>query len=564
MNTVSRAVSLAFVVAAALTSADEPDQDARIFRRVEHFIVANRRVNLTLDAKPIPMVDWTLVQAGFIEYVDKRDGKVVPLKAKHDLQSPEQVRAVPFAVPVALQLRTMPARLDSSLTEEFSPTDPRFPWQRKKRVHMLVYDDADGLYKLWYETEAGIAFATSPDLKQWHLPLKPHRKRDGQETNLLSVLNAEDAAKNGMLASSGEAQPGASGAFFADPAAPADQRYKCTFLAHLKKNNYDYAKETAEPVSAMTGPGSTVLWGGVSADGVGWRILLRPIMLHDADTMTVAKWDPNINQYVMYTRLWEFGRRAVGRSQTADFHRWPLPDNVLSPGPQQAPTEDYYATASSFYPGVPQLRMIFLLDYQGQYDGSDIRLSMSRDGRQFHLVPGEPLVARGAPGTPEAGFLSPVPSFVRAPDGRMLLFCNCYPQPHKFPRYRFGSTQQKLAWWPADRLVALEAAGHGEFTTPVLKLDGDALVLNLSTSPAGRIQVELRDEKFNPIAGHAFADADPLVGDSTAMKVTWRGNGNLVPLRGQQIYLRFRMQAARLFALAAPGRDPTIEACIAK
>ena len=533
--------------------ADGRDQDARIFRRVSHFILSNQKATFTLDETPIPFVDWTLVQAGFIEYLDNRNGKTVPLSGQHDLESADQVRAVPFAVPFGLQLRTTPARTGGSLAEELFPADPSFPWEMKsKRVHTLIRDDQDGLYKLWYETDAGIAFAASKDLKQWQRPLKPHRKHAGrQETNLLGVLNADDAVNSGVLSSVEEARPGASGAFFVDPSARADERYKCTFLAHVKKNNYDYGNEAAQPVSAMTGPTSTVIFGAVSADGVGWRILPKPIMLHDADTMTVAKWDPNVKRYVMFTRLWEFGRRAVGRSQTSDFSRWPLPDNVLSPGPQQAPTEDYYATAFSFYPGLPQLRVIFLLNYNREFDGSDIRLSTSRDGQLFHFTPGGPLLVHGAPGTPQAGFLAATPSFVRAPDGRMLLFCNAYAMPHKFPRYRFGRTEQRLAWWPADRLVALEAPTHGEFTTSELKLDGDAIVLNMSTSHSGGIQVELRDEKFNPIAGHTFAESDTLSGDNAAMAVTWRGDGNVGDLRGRRIYLRFRMRAASLFALGA-------------
>ena len=65
------------------------------------------------------------------------------------------------------------------------------------------------------------------------------------------------------------------------------------------------------------------------------------------------------------------------------------------------------------------------------------------------------------------------------------------------------------------------------------------------------IQVELRDEKFNPIPGRTFADADNLYGDDVAKTVTWNSEDDLNAYFNQPVHLRFRLRAAKLFAIAA-------------
>jgi hypothetical protein len=295
----------------------------------------------------------------------------------------------------------------------------------------------------------------------------------------------------------------------------------------------------------------TVLFGAVSADGIGWRVLPRPIMLHDADTLTVVRWDALLKRYVMYTRLYELGRRSIGYSETSDFARWPLPTNVLSAGPDDPPTADFYASAFTYYPGQPDIRTMMCLVYDRAVDGSTIRLASSRDGHAFRFLPGEPVI--GGPGSEDqaAGFISAQPSLVRTPDGRMLVFYNVFGMPHKFPRHRFFARQDYVAVWPADRLAAIEAPDEGEFTTAPARLRGKRIVLNMQAHRTGGVRVELRDENFRVLPGHSFADADLLHDDAPRAAVTWKGNGDLTEYTDRTIYLCFRMRAAKLFSVAA-------------
>ncbi len=545
-------LAIALIAQARAEDAAAPVEDelTRLFRPANHYLVEHEPIVNELGPAPLPFLDWGLVQPGFVEYVDRASGNPLPLNEPHDVEDPAQVEARAFCLPSALTIEVQPAQDGGTFREAlFAPV---YPWEERCEVHTLLHDEAAGLYRLWYQTRAGIAYAESMDLRDWRRPLHAHRAMEGHAaTNLLGVLDREQLAQSDLRAPE-EARPGRSGAFFVDPSAAPEARFKCTFLAHVRDDTAAYAERVGRPRSAMTGPGSTVMFGAVSADGVGWRVLPRPIMLHDADTMTVARFDPLLEKLVMYTRLYELSRRSIARSETADFADWPLPVGVLSAGGEERPTIDYYSNAATHYPGQPRLRLLFCNAYDRSADRSEIRLAVSQDGRSFDFPPGGPIIAPGAPAAAHAGFLQPFPSLVRTPEGRFLLFYNQHDLPHKFPRHRFASSASRAAVWPADRLAALVAHGQGEFTTAPLLLRGDTIVLNFRSLRSGGLEVELRDERFRIVPGRSFADCDPLVGDHTAATVRWQGASDISPWRGQTVYLRFRLRHARLYSLAAP------------
>jgi len=88
----------------------------------------------------------------------------------------------------------------------------------------------------------------------------------------------------------------------------------------------------------------------------------------------------------------------------------------------------------------------------------------------------------------------------------------------------------------------------GEFTTKPLTFSGHDLVLNLATSAAGGIRVELQDAVGKPIDGFALGDCDELFGDSLERVVTWSGNADVSALAGTPVRLRFALCDADLFA----------------
>lgn len=550
------AVLSSLMIAGELSAApaDGEIEPEKIFRGLDHFISNEEHRRFELTPKAQPFVDWGLVHPGFVEYLSKQTGEIVPLNDPHPYEDEEAIRKVTFGEAQGVRLRVQKPLVAGKFAEMLGTT---YPWERGEiDVNTLIHDEEQQLYRVWYKVAGGTAYAESKDFRTWNKPLNKLKGFENHsETNLIGVTNLEEAL-GGVMLTEREANPGASGAFFIDPSAPPEERFKTTFLAHAKTPHYnDQRKFVDRPISAMTGPGSTVMFGAVAGDGMAWRILPRPLCYHDADTQTVTKYDPELKKYVAYTRLYELGRRTIGFMETADFKDWPLPVNALTPGPGEGPSLDFYSNAFSFYPGQAGIRMIFCAAYDRTGDSSDLRLATSRNGRVFHFAPGEPVVAPTGRDEPGRGMLIPKPGLVRLPNGNLLLVYGAWRMPHKFPRHHLGKIKDRYydlcAEWPADRMVALEAEEEGEFSTVPFVLRGNSISLNLATETKGGVEVEVRDEAYRPIPGRGFSEADRLTGDQTSLPVTWKGTSDLSAYRNRRIWLRFRLRQAKLYAIRA-------------
>lgn len=78
---------------------------------------------------------------------------------------------------------------------------------------------------------------------------------------------------------------------------------------------------------------------------------------------------------------------------------------------------------------------------------------------------------------------------------------------------------------------------------------GDAmLLLNASTSAAGSIRCEIRDEAGVAIPGYTLAACKPLYGDDIELPVVWAEGAELKALAGRTITLHFELKDADLFA----------------
>ena len=77
-----------------------------------------------------------------------------------------------------------------------------------------------------------------------------------------------------------------------------------------------------------------------------------------------------------------------------------------------------------------------------------------------------------------------------------------------------------------DGFVSLRAPpAGGELVTKPLVFDGGNLTLNMSTSGAGSVQVEIQDAAGQPVPGYALADCPEGFGDELARVVRWRQGG---------------------------------------
>jgi hypothetical protein len=107
-----------------------------------------------------------------------------------------------------------------------------------------------------------------------------------------------------------------------------------------------------------------------------------------------------------------------------------------------------------------------------------------------------------------------------------------------------GGDQYQLA----DRLTH-DGAQNAVFAKPEGAWANTMLLLNVSTSAAGSVRCEIRDEQGKPVPGYTFKDCDLICGDKIEWPVTWNGSGELKQFAGKVIRLCFELKDADLYAM---------------
>ena len=100
-----------------------------------------------------------------------------------------------------------------------------------------------------------------------------------------------------------------------------------------------------------------------------------------------------------------------------------------------------------------------------------------------------------------------------------------------------------------DGFVSVNAGYRGgEFTTPVVKFEGQRLELNMDSSAGGWLQVEILSPHGTPMPGYSLERCDTIQGNSISKTITWQGESDVFALAGQAVRLRFVMRSVKLYA----------------
>jgi hypothetical protein len=106
-----------------------------------------------------------------------------------------------------------------------------------------------------------------------------------------------------------------------------------------------------------------------------------------------------------------------------------------------------------------------------------------------------------------------------------------------------------------DGFASLHAGYRpGSAVTRKLKLAGERLSLNLSTSANGWVKVVVLDEQGAEISGYGAADASELVGDMIDLTAAWKGTRSIAALRNRVVQLKFLLADADLYSFAVLDR----------
>ncbi|GMQ80441.1 MAG: hypothetical protein BMS9Abin04_432 [Planctomycetia bacterium] len=356
---------------------------------------------------------------------------------------------------------------------------------------------------------------------------------------------------------------------FVDPVAPPAERFKAVWVGHISRAEFETFRRQRpdgwEPRALfLLGEKDqvTCLRGSVSPDGIRWTTLPDPLVVEYSDTLNTAYYDGVLKKYVLYTRFWSVGprtdrlppdirncwtgvgRRAIGRSESGDFRRFPPSAMILEPTPDMLPSEVLYTNCRTTVPGAPDHHLMFPAVWNASIDDTTrIVMASSHDGRVWHWVPGGDLLQTQPFGQWDGGCIWVNPELIELPNGSWALPYTGHNVPHKYPRGQ-RKAANGYAVWPKGRLVAVAADGLGQFTMIPIMAPGRVLKINAVTQRTGWVKAEVVGA-----AGRSLAECQPLVGDQHWTQLTWKDGSDLGVEQGRPITLKFELYQARLFGL---------------
>lgn len=331
----------------------------------------------------------------------------------------------------------------------------------------------------------------------------------------------------------------------------------------------------AERFKALGGTGSAGLFGFISPDGIHWKQASDKALITEGafDSQNIGFWSASEQCYLCYFRTAKKGVRWVARATSQDFLTWTKPVE-MSFG--DAPAEHIYinqtqpyfraphiyvATAARFNPGrraltdeqVKEIDIENPLNYDGlKNDDSDAVLMSSRGGNVYDRTFLESFIR---PGTDPRNWvaranypaLGVVPT---GPDEMSVYVGRRYGQPSIFI--------ERLAL-RTDGFASVHAPYRpGELITKPLQFAGQELEVNVATSAAGFLQVEIQDPDGKPFPGFAMADCPEIIGDQIARVVYWKNGADVSTLAGKAVRLRYLLKDADLYSFRFREVTPSL------
>lgn len=436
-------------------------------------------------------------------------------------------------------------------------------WDRDASGYATVIQDKD-LYRMYYrggprdassgESEGSTSYfcyAESKDGIHWVKPELGLVEYKGSKANniLLAPAPREDPWTQSISP-------------FLDnrPGVPSDERYK-----------------------AVAGQWPQGIYILVSPDGIHWKKWREePVFKEGAfDSLNVAFWSDHEQCYVLYFRTFTgwtdyssksftlTGYRTISRTTSKDLIDWTEPER-MSFG--NTPLEHLYTNGTRPYFRAPHIYMAtpmrfvpgrrFLTDEQMDEQGlgkgfraisghnhdipnevSDTVFMTSRGGSRYDRTFMESFVR---PGLDKGNWVSrngvPATGFVQTSPTELSLYVG---QNYVQPTAHLARYTLRL-----DGMGSVHADYNGgEMLTNPLIFSGSKLALNVSSSAAGGVQVEIQSADGEPIPGYTLNECPVLVGDSLERVVQWTNGSDISALAGQPVRLRFVLKDADLYAL---------------
>lgn len=427
------------------------------------------------------------------------------------------------------------------------------PWEGSGSAYPTVFRDGDS-YRMYYR---GAQFSiVDGRLQSGHPAVTCYAEsRDGIQWNKpkLGLYEFNGSKENNIVWNSGPATHNFVPFKDSRPNIPDDQRYKALALAD--------------------GGGLAAF---ASADGLRWRLLAgKPVLTDGAfDSQNLAFWDAQRGEYRAYYRDFRDGLRDIKTATSKDFLTWSEGEFLNYP---DAPREQLYTNQVLPYYRAPQLLIGLPTRYldrswpaellnalpeaehrrlrsevEGRFGSAltDTVLMTSRDGQTFQrwnetfLSPGPERLGTWNYGHLYTawGMVETAPRIEGMPNELSIYATE--------GSWTGTAAQLRRYTLRIDGFASVSAAmPGGELRTKVLTFTGQELALNMATSIAGSVQVEIQDVDGKPIEGFTLKDCPPIFGNSIERIVHWNGKSDVSTLTGKPVRLRIILKDADLYSL---------------
>lgn len=452
------------------------------------------------------------------------DGKELPLT--NPPYPVVDAHAIPKYVPYGVRLVAVPARIDK--VEGDPQPGPG-----------VVVPVDDGYYAFGFNVEypPGKDLGAYSTAEPISVSITGYKSKD--------LYKWDDLGKS-AIDIKGQTQMDGFTAFY-DPHGSPEERFKVVYMAHPPKERLPALWEAYQKLHPryrdvrLDANSLTCMYGATSPDGIKWTPIKEPLFVHKSDTDTTVVYNEWLGKYVMYTRLYLTERRMIAIAEATDFRKWEPVEPLIWAGLDEPVYSDVYLNAYTTYPGMPEYHFMFPMFYNRFDQRSDIRMFTSIDGLHWNQVPGGPILTTDMFKDSSIEFLVASKPLLPLANGRVGVRYGAARYPHKYPRWKEGlkGGESGWAWWENGRLVAVKADEEGEFVTFSIPVMGKELRINARTPKAGMIKVGL--------GGRPIEDCDPIVGDSYAHRVTWKGSAEVGVEKGQTISIKFHLRKAELF-----------------
>jgi hypothetical protein len=437
------------------------------------------------------------------------------------------------------------------------------PWEGNGSAYQSVFHDGDH-FRMYYRGGQHPASKAYVKNKTSVETLCLAESRDGihwTRPNLDIVEFRGSKNNNLILDASMVSEIGGSPAHTAvfqdsNPDCPAGERYKIVILGNQPKGLYLL----------------------VSADGIHFQLKSKkPFTTTGAfDSQNLMFWDSVGKVYREYHRQFENGVRGIMTAASHDPTTFPEPRWLEYPG---AAEQALYTNQVQPYYRAPHIFMGFPMRYndrgwspsmtalpgleERRYRSeqhprygttvTDAAFMTSRDGMTFSRW-GEAFIRPG-PATKDAwvygdnfifwGMLQTKSHLEGAADDISLYATEGYWEGTHTSFRRYTLRQ--------DGFVSAYAGwSGGTLLTKPLIFAGNQLELNLATSAAGSIRVEIQDADGKPLNGFVCSE---LFGDTIARTVSWKNGQDLSSLSGKPVRLRFELKDADLYSFRFAQAD---------